>query len=351
MQLNYRNEHIPVSRLTLQITDTCNLQCPYCFTGDAACAGTFVSEEDFAYFVRFCLRNGMRGIRLTGGETMLHPHIHRFVRLAVQAGMSVHIFSNFTLKDSIAGFNVQGKALSFLVNVNDREFYDERDWDNLTKNLELAECCGYSTVLGYTVHTVPFRIPHILQLAEDYRVSKIRISSAKPTINANNQWLKQDDILAFTESVMKLSQTLKSVGRRLFLDCPIPFCHIPQQYLPFFTQELQLRGKCDFGTSVNVNLEVGHCYVTNSLLAKRTLRSFTDVFEIVKYMRGLVTELDTLYPQFPECSDCSYGKQGVCDGGCYGTRHKATHIALQRDQGLSMYSPIAPPSASLLLPQ
>lgn len=323
MQIENRPYRPPISRLTLQVTDACNLRCVYCFSGNKGCADKFVSEEDFGTFLGFCLRNGMRGIRLTGGETMLHPHIHRFVRLAVQVGMPVNIFSNFTIKESLTGFNVSGKALSFLVNVNDRNTYGNSAWDNLTKNLASASCRGYSIVLGYTVHTVPFKIPHIMQLAEDHCIQKIRISPAKPTIGANNRWLKRGEMWTFAESVRQLHQALKAVGRLLVLDCPIPFCHIPQESLPFFTQELKLAGKCDFGTSINVNLEVGHCYVTNFLLAKRTLSSFNDVFEMAAYKRGLVRELDLLYPPLAECRGCRFLARGLCDGGCYGTRHEA----------------------------
>jgi MoaA/NifB/PqqE/SkfB family radical SAM enzyme len=323
MQIANRRDRTPISRLTLQITDACNLQCIYCFTGNKACADTFVSAEDFGYFLGFTLRNGMRGIRLTGGETMLHPHVHRFVHLAVRAGMPVHIFSNFTIKDSIEGFDAPGRELSFLVNVNDREKYDDTAWDSLAWNLELAEQRGYQTVLGYTVHTAPFSIPHIVTLASVYNISKIRVSPAKPTIGAANKSLALADMHAFAESVVRLAQELESVGKQLVLDCPIPFCHIPQEYLPFFTRKLKLTGKCGFGTSVNVNLEVGHCYVTNSLLAKRNLRSFKDVAEMVEYMRGQMKTLDQLCPQLSHCSDCLYGKQGVCAGGCYGLLHKA----------------------------
>ena len=322
MQIDGQRERNPISRLTLQITDACNLQCVYCFTGNKECADTFVSEEDFGYFLAFCLRNGMRGIRLTGGETMLHPHVHRFVRLAVRAGLPVHVFSNFAIKECIEAFDVPGRDLSFLVNVNDREKYDDSAWDNLNRNLERAEQRGYQIVLGYTVHTAPFNIPHIVTLASVYNISKIRVSPAKPTIGAANKSLDLAEMKDFAESVVRLSRELDSTGRQLVLDCPIPFCHIPQEYLPFFTQELKLTGTCDFGTSVNVNFEVGHCYVTNSLLAKRNLRTFKDVADMMEYMRGQVKTLDRLCPSLSTCSDCLYGKQGVCAGGCYGFLHK-----------------------------
>ena len=323
--MNYLHQLPPVSRLTLRITDECNLRCPYCFAREKGGGGRFVSEEDFGYFLGFCLRSGIRGIRLTGGEPMLHPHLHRFVRLAVRAGMPVHILSNFTIPGCIQGNDVPARALSFMVNVNDRDTYGSGEWGVLTENLEQAATHRCQTVLAYTAHAATFNLEHIKELAVSYGIEKIRISPAKPMIGAGNRWLRSEDIPLFVESAHALHQELSALGKRLVLDCPIPLCQIPREHLPFFLKDLQLTGCCRFGISVDVNLEVGHCYITNYLLKRRSLRSFADVFAMLYYMGGCVRELDELCPLFPTCADCDYRAQGRCTAGCYGIRHHAAH--------------------------
>jgi MoaA/NifB/PqqE/SkfB family radical SAM enzyme len=319
--MNNINRLPQVSRLTLKVTDDCNLACTYCFARREDVAGCSVSEEDFGYFLEFCMRSRMGGIRLTGGEPMLHPHLRRFVRLAVQARLPVHIFSNLTVPGCIQGIEAPAMALSFLANVNDRDTYSSSDWDALTENLRQAAARHYQTVLAYTVHSVTFDLEHIKELALKYEIAKIRISPAMPMIGAGNLWLGLEDIPRFAEAAYKLHRELAALGKRLVLDCPIPLCHIPQKYLPFFLTDLKLIGHCCFGISVDVNLDVGHCYITNKLLERRSLRSFGNMSEMLDYMSRCVGDLDNRCPPFPRCADCDYRAQGICTAGCYGIRH------------------------------
>lgn len=271
------------------------------------------------------MRSGMRGIRITGGEPMLHPHIHRFLRLAVQARLPVHLFSNLTLPGCIQGIEVPAMAISFLANINDRETYHSGDWDALTENLRQASARRYQTVLAYTVHSGTFDLEHLKDLAVTYEIAKVRISPSMPMIGAGNLWLRPEEIPQFAESAFTLHRELAALGKRLVLDCPIPLCHIPRKYLPFFLTDLKLTGHCCFGISVDVNLEVGHCYIPNKLLKRRSLRSFGNMSEMLDYRDSCVGELDDCCPPFPGCPDCDYGTQGICTAGCYGIRHYMAH--------------------------
>ena len=249
------------------------------------------------------------------------------IRLAVKVGLEVNILSNFTVSEAVSAFDVPARSLSFLVNVNDRDSYSSEEWHALVGNIESAQQRGYSIVLGYTAHTGIVHIPHIIEIGARFKVAKLRISPSKPTIGGTNTWLAPDDMLSFSESVMALYQILHSVGIRLVLDCPIPFCHIPEQFLHFFLQELRLSGTCGFGSSVNVNLDVGHCYITNSLLTKRNLRTFATMEEIRMFTAGFASDIDKSCPLFDRCTKCHYFILGSCSAGCYGIRHECAPLA------------------------
>jgi hypothetical protein len=263
---------------------------------------------------------------------MLHPHFHRFVKLAIQSRLPVHIFSNFLIPRGVKGLESPPNAISFLVNVNDRDTYTEDEWNTLNDNLECAFKNQYRCVLAYTVHSVAFDISHIRSLALKYHVQKIRISPAKPMIGMKNSWINNKDIKLFSESAYGLYKDLASVGIQLVLDCPIPFCHIPPEYLAFFLSSLNLSGRCTFGVSVDTNLATGHCYITNSLLERRSLRSFKDIFELHDYLREMIIRIEEKCQLFSECKECSYNSQGLCSAGCYGLRfHSADPLMSSHD--------------------
>jgi hypothetical protein len=252
---------------------------------------------------------------------MLHPHIARFVKLAINSGMPVHIFSNLTIPDSIRGIDVPGKALSLLVNINDRETYSSGEWNALSVNLAQAVARGYPIVLAYTAYSTTFDLSHIQDMAVRHGIGKVRISPAMPMIGAANLWLRPSDMPMFSKSVQTLYRDLATHGKRLVLDCPIPLCHVPGEYLPLFLTDLEMISHCHFGISVDVDLEVGHCYVTNPLLKRRLLGSFPDMAAVLDYMKECTGVLESLCPLFPECTDCFYRLQGRCSAGCYGLRH------------------------------
>lgn len=310
-----------ISRLTLKVADGCNLCCSYCFADNSNTGGRFVTDEDFAYFMAFCLRNGIRGIRMTGGEPTLHPNLHRYIHLSVRAGLPVHLFSNFTVPGWVGGLHEPPRAVSFLVNINDRESYSTAQWEALTDNLAVAAARNYKVIPAYTVHSVPFSISHIVAMARQYRYEKIRISPAKPVVDAGNSWLKPEEMTSFAHSVRSLHQEATAIGIQPVLDCPVPLCQIPAEHLGFFLQELRLTGICSFGISVDVGLEVGHCYITNPLLKRRQLQSFSDLQQLQEYLAAATDLIENSCPLLPECPTCTYYTLGVCKAGCYGVRH------------------------------
>lgn len=75
--------------LRISVTDECNLACLYCRPpGDSARPVNALSATEVVRFVRFAAACGVRKVRITGGEPLLHPEILAIVRgLAGIAGI------------------------------------------------------------------------------------------------------------------------------------------------------------------------------------------------------------------------------------------------------------------------
>jgi len=79
--------HRPLLDLRISVTDRCNMRCRYCmprehFDGDHE----FLPKEDILRFeeivhvVRALIPNGLRKVRLTGGEPLLRRDLHKLVQ-------------------------------------------------------------------------------------------------------------------------------------------------------------------------------------------------------------------------------------------------------------------------------
>ena len=77
----------PLRDLRLSVLDRCNLRCGYCMPGDTLQGrGIFLppehllSDDELESLVRVFARLGVNKLRLTGGEPLLRPGLHRLVR-------------------------------------------------------------------------------------------------------------------------------------------------------------------------------------------------------------------------------------------------------------------------------
>jgi cyclic pyranopterin phosphate synthase len=72
----------------LSLTDRCDLACVYCRPSRSD--GYFeqrLGEEAWRTMVRALLRSGIRRVRITGGEPLLHPHVVEMVRFLSEQGL------------------------------------------------------------------------------------------------------------------------------------------------------------------------------------------------------------------------------------------------------------------------
>lgn len=64
-----------IDYLRLSITDRCNYRCQYCMPPAAPTQGGSLSPEEFVGICAAAVKLGVKKIRITGGEPLLHPEI------------------------------------------------------------------------------------------------------------------------------------------------------------------------------------------------------------------------------------------------------------------------------------
>ena len=85
------NHHRTINYLRLSVTDRCNLRCIYCMPEEGIPFiphGEILTYEEMLSVVRLCVRNGIRKVRLTGGEPLVRKGILPFIeKLSVMNGL------------------------------------------------------------------------------------------------------------------------------------------------------------------------------------------------------------------------------------------------------------------------
>ncbi len=74
---------IPTGYLRVSITDVCNMACRYCHNeGQRGVRNRYMSEDVLRFILRNAQRFGLRKVRLTGGEPLLHPKCGELLAIA-----------------------------------------------------------------------------------------------------------------------------------------------------------------------------------------------------------------------------------------------------------------------------
>lgn len=96
-----------ITYLRISLTDRCNLRCVYCMPQEGlqwqACADQ-LSAEEIVRVVETAAQGGVKRVRLTGGEPLVHPHIVEIVRriAAIQNIDEVSLTTNAMLLERLA---------------------------------------------------------------------------------------------------------------------------------------------------------------------------------------------------------------------------------------------------------
>jgi GTP 3',8-cyclase len=76
------NNNRTISYLRLSVTDRCNLRCIYCMPQKGVQFfphSDILTYEEMLRIVRLCVQNGIRKVRLTGGEPLVRKGIIPFI--------------------------------------------------------------------------------------------------------------------------------------------------------------------------------------------------------------------------------------------------------------------------------
>jgi len=109
----------PLTSLYLYISGSCNLACRHCWITPTYQSGENGGQQIDVDDVRKAICEaeplGLRTVKLTGGEPMLHPQFRELVSLLDGDGLVIHIETNGTLIDrNLAKFLKQRKHVSFI---------------------------------------------------------------------------------------------------------------------------------------------------------------------------------------------------------------------------------------------
>lgn len=193
-----------IDYLRLSLTDACNLRCAYCKKHDGK--RSFLEMPDIMRLLPAFREAGIKKIRLTGGEPLLHPDISRIVRACYDLKFEdIAITTNALLLNEKAsnlrenGLNRVNISLNSLNPENYRRITGVDGLQRVYEGIDAAEKAGFDPI---KINTVLMRgkndreICDFIMLAKEkpYQIRFIEYMSMGADINDDIR-ITQDEII------------------------------------------------------------------------------------------------------------------------------------------------------------
>lgn len=263
-----------MKEITIQLTEQCNLSCPYCFA-PKQCA-TEISDQNFSRFIEFCRDNRIESIHVTGGEPTLHTHALKYIRCLAETAYVV-VYTNFTVSRFIERLDIRESDMIFLININMPTLYSTAQWDALLANIEAAQSKKVRLAFGHTFHTqnIEYEFEYVTSLAKSHNIKLLRLS---PAVSPR---LAADDIEHERSNVKKLYKLVESHydelicdGVKCYFDCPVSACWIDHKTYEFLKERGAVASPCRPKVFVSYNMSLHHCYVAMDKVNAKSLWEF-----------------------------------------------------------------------------
>lgn len=300
----------------LSITNVCNKKCVYCFASDTLdeFGKTYMDDETYEKALDYHERSGIKQVRLLGGEPTLHPNFTKFVKMAMNRGFDIMLFSNGLMSDKILEFltSIPNERLSILLNTIHPL---ENNVKGTKRQEEVMSHLGKVIIPGINIYSVKQSLDYILEYVMKYNLKKeIRLGISHSVLSQNNVFLHPKEYQKIGYNIALFKMEAKKIGVTLGFDCGFVPCMFPSEYLDLLSEELNKTGNCchpiiDMLTDGSFIA----CYPLNDFRKER-IHDHLEAKDLIESFEQALSPYKNI-GIYPYCTSCPLFNTR-CNGGC-----------------------------------
>ena len=293
--------------LNLELTTRCPLNCPQCYCD--LLRGKDLNPDRAKDVLRQAAELGVANVNLSGGETMVYPHLYELLKECSSLGMYAAV--------ALSGYGIDKNSLSKLIDSGIKEIYISlngsteevshftRDGHYLAINaLELLSEVGFkNTAVNWVAHRSNVEdFANVAKLCERQRVKKLMVMAFKPDASHSLESAPSG------EQFLRLAQDIKRLRSELRDVCvEVEPCYSPLRALLgqkfFFNSNVGISKGCGAGrdgASLDVDGNFTPCRHLDFPERFDSLRDYWNKSDVLHKLRAVEST-----PEAP-CVDCRY---------------------------------------------
>jgi radical SAM protein with 4Fe4S-binding SPASM domain len=304
----------------LSITNKCNKKCVYCFAGDTLdeYGQTYMETSVYLQALDYLKRSDLKEVRLLGGEPSLHPGFIDFVKIALDKGFRIMLFSNGLINNVVLSFleGVPASKLSVLLN---SIHPNENNQQGIERQKKTMKALREKIIVGVNIFSDNQDLLYLLDYVPEFNLkTEIRLGISHSVLSQNNVYLHPKEYRRIGKKIAFFKMEAVKLGISFGFDCGFVPCMFPEEHLDLLREELQKAGTCCHpiidlltdGTFIS-------CYPLNNLQKVKindsiVLADLADRF-------GQALKPFKQAGIYPHCSSCPLFNNR-CNGGCMSFR-------------------------------
>ena len=229
----------PIKALYFYLTEDCNLACRHCWLAPrfapAGDGGRSLPVELFDTAIREALPLGLGGVKLTGGEPLLHPHFARLLEIVRRDDLAVTIETNGLLCTPAVAADIARCSRRFVSVSIDGADAETHDWvRGVPGSFEAARRAVVSLAAAgirpQIVHTLMRRnsgqAEAVLRMAEALGAGSVKFNLVQPAARGERLHERGDalsiaELIALGRHVAR--ELAPTTSLRVFFDYPAAF--------------------------------------------------------------------------------------------------------------------------------
>ncbi len=239
-ELNLPEGVPPLTSLYLYVAGSCNLACRHCWIAPTfdpnGSNDQFVKLEYVEKAIREAKPLGLRSVKLTGGEPVLHPQFRELVALISEEELDIIIETNGTLVDDDLAEYMKQKGVSFIsvsVDGATAEVHDALrgvwgSYQDALKGIRALVRVGYPVQLICTLHRGNVsQMAEVVELGESLGCGSVKFNHVQ-RVGRGDQFAKQQGLEI--PKIIKLYQHVENellLRSKVRIHFDIPFAFYP----------------------------------------------------------------------------------------------------------------------------
>ena len=315
------------------ISRVCNLNCPYCFASEKLQSERqtpgeiFISLPDFNQKLAFLKRSGIKDLRLIGGEPTLHPQFSDLVRIGLQQGFHVLVFTHGLLSDDVCEFleAFSNKEISLLINMNSQKKGNVDDESLHEQRQSVLKRLKHLASPGFNIFKPDFDLVPIFDAIIESGCNRvIRLGVANPILGGNNAYLHPKYYRFVGQQIASYAQLAEETGVHFEFDCGFVRCMFDDDEL----ESLVAGGTHpQFVCSPILDLDLGKQVFYCFSLANHYIINLTPEMDAAEMRKAMAARSQFFRAAgvYPSCSSCEHKLRIECSGGCLAMTMRRFH--------------------------